>query len=250
MSRQPPGIGTAYFPDADVPRGNGQVLTTGPAGAPGHAGPAGQLRGLPRRRRPAMVALAVAMAGAGVLVSAGLYERTEHQVPVVMVTASVPAGATITAGDIGTAEVTVPSGVHVIPGSQLGQVAGQIAAVTLGPGTLLAPADLTGALPPRPGQVLDAIPVKPESLPASGLEPGDHVLVIATPGDQGQSGNSAQAPSLQAPVPGVIEAVDTATDQDGYDVVDVLVSAGAGLPVAQQASTGQIALIVTSRGGG
>jgi SAF domain len=241
MTKQPPaGIGTAYFPDADVSPGNGHVSP---------ASPAGQLRGLPRRRRPAMIALAVAMAGAGVLVSAALYQRTDHQVPVVMVTATVPAGAVISAADVATADVTVPSGVHVIPGAQLGQVAGQVAAVTLNPGTLLAPADLTAARAPHPGQDLIAVPVKPESLPASGLQPGDHVLVVATPGDQGQSGNSSQAPSLQSPVPGLVEAVNAVTDQDGFDVVDVLVPAASGQPVADQASTGQVALIVTKRGG-
>jgi hypothetical protein len=245
MSKPPPApIGTAYFPDADVPSSNGKV-----AGHASPGGPAGRLRGLPRRRRPAMVALAVALAGAGVLASTAVYERTDRQVPVVMVTADVPAGAVISAGDVATADVSVPSGVHVIPGSQLGQVAGQTAAVALTPGTLLAPADLTGAQPPGPGQVLIAVPVKPESLPASGLQPGDRVLIIATPGDQGQSGNSGQTTSLQAPVPGIVEAVNIVTDQDGFDVVDVLVAASDGVPVAAQASTGQIALIVTKRGG-
>ncbi len=245
MSKQPPAsIGTAYFPDADVPSSNGR--------ATGHAsprGPAERLRGLPRRRRPAMIALAVAMAGAGVLASTAVYERTDRQVPVVVVTAGVPAGAVISAADVATADVSVPSGVHVIPGSQLGQVAGQVAAVTLTPGTLLAPADLTGAQPPGPGQVLVAVPVKPESLPASGLQPGDRVLIVGTPGDQGQSGNSGQAAALQSPVAGTVEAVNTVTDQDGFDVVDLLVPPSAGVAVAAQASTGQIALIVTKRGG-
>jgi hypothetical protein len=241
MTKQPPtGIGTAYFPDADVPPTNGHVSPPSPVG---------QLRGLPRRRRPAMIALAVAMAGAGVLVSAAVYQRTDHLVPVVMVTAAVPAGAVIGPADVATTDVTVASGVHVIPGAQLGQVAGQVAAVTLSPGTLLAPADLAAAQAPRAGQDLIAVPVKPESLPASGLQPGDRVLIVATPGDQGQSGNSSQPPSLQSPVPGVVEAVNAVTDQDGFDVVDVLVQASSGTPVADQASTGQFALIVTKRGG-
>ncbi len=245
MSRQPPAqIGTAYFPDADVPSSNGKSASHASPG-----GQAGKLRGLPRRRRPAMVALAIALAGAGVLASTAVYERTDRQVPVIMVTAAVPAGAVITAADVATADVSVPSGVHVIPGSQLGQVAGQTAAVALTPGTLLAPADLTVAQPPGPGQVLVAVPVKPESLPASGLQPGDQVLIVATPGDQGQSGNSGQATSLQAPVPGIVEAVNTVPDQDGFDVVDLLVLASDGVPVAAQASTGQVALIVTRRGG-
>jgi len=240
MSGQPrPSIGTAYFPTTDVPRnGNGQG-----------AGPAAALRSLPRRRRPAMMALAVALAGTGVLVSVAVYQHADHLEPVVMVTSGVPAYGVITARDVGIADVTVPAGVHVIPRSQLGQVAGELAAVTLRPGTLLAPADLTAAQPPGPGQVLVPVPVKPESLPASGLAPGNRVLIVATPGDQGQGASSGGAVSLTSPVPAVVEAVNLVTDQDGFDVVDLLVASTAGQAVAAQASTGQFALIVTSRGG-
>jgi hypothetical protein len=240
MSRQPrAGIGTAYVPAADVPR-NGNGI------APGHPG---QLRSLPRRRRPAMVALAVALAGTGVLVSVAVYQHSDHLVPVVMVTSGVPAYGVISAGDVGIADVTVPAGVHVIPGSQLSQVTGELAAVPLRPGTLLAPTDLTAAAPPGPGQVLVPVPVKPESLPASGLVPGDHVLIVATPGDQGQQTSSNGSASLTTPVPAVVEAVNLLTDQDGFDVVDVIVPSSAGQSVAAQVSTGEFALILTSRGG-
>jgi hypothetical protein len=242
MSRQPPaGIGTAYFPATDVPpNGNG-------AGGP--AAPPGQLRSLPRRRRPAMVALAIARAGAGVLISAEVYQRSDHQVPVVVITGSVPAFGVISASDLGVADVSVPAGVHVIPGAQIRQVTGEIAAVALRPGTLLNPADLTAAQPPASGQVLIPVPVKPESLPASGLAPGDHVLVVPTPGDQGQASSSNAAPALTAPVAATVAAVDGRADQDGFDVVDVLVATSSGNAVAAQVSTGQFALVVTKRGG-
>jgi len=238
VSRQPAaGIGTAYFPATDVPpNGNGSA-----------AGPPGPLRGLPRRRRPAMVALAIALAGAGVLVSAAVYQRTDRQVPVVVVTAGVPAFGVLTASDIGTADVTVPAGVHVIPASQLDQVTGQITAVTLRPGTLLAPDDLTAAQPPGPGQVLIPVPLKPESMPASGLAAGDQVLIIATPGDQGQASSSTAPPALTTPARAVVAAVDVTTDQDGFDVVDLLVPAANGPGLAKEAASGNVVLTVTSR---
>jgi hypothetical protein len=242
VSKQPPaGIGTAYFPDADIPPNGASQAKAAPL-APG------RLRGLPRRRRPAMLALAVAMAGTGVLVSATLYQRTDHQVSVVMVTGTVPPGAVITSADVSTADVNVPAGIGVIPASQLGQVTGQIAAVELKPGTLLAPSELTTAQPPAPGQVLVPVPVKPNALPASGLAPGDQVLIVATPGDQGDPGSSSGAAPLASPVPCVVAAVNTVTDQNGFDVVDLLVAAASGPAVAEQASTGQFALIVTKRG--
>jgi len=241
VSSKPPPIGTAFFPEPDI-------VPNGTAHSAGPPHPPGRLRALPRRRRPAMIALAVAMAGAGVLVSAAVYEKANHQVPVVMVTQPVPAGAVITAADLGTTSVTVGRGVSVIPAAQLSQVSGEIAAVTLRPGTLLAAADLTTSQPPGPGQELVAAALKPSGLPASGLSPGDHVLIVATPGDQGQPGSSAGAASLTAPVPGVVEAVNATPDGDGLDVVDLLVSDASGAAVAEQVSTGQFALIVTKRG--
>jgi hypothetical protein len=230
-----PGLGTAYQPEL------------GP-GANGATPRAGQLRGLPRRRRPAMIALAIALVGAGILASAALYHRANHQVPVLLVTAAVPAGAQLTANDIGTTTVAAGPGVHTIPAKQLSQVIGLVAAVSLRPGTLLASSELTTSLPPAKGQVLVSLPLKPQSLPASGLQPGDHVLVTGTPGYQGQSQSSGGAVVLPQAVAGVVEAVDSAPDQDGFDVVDLLVASGDGVSLAKQDSTGQIELIVTSRG--
>jgi hypothetical protein len=241
VSSSPPVVGTAFFPEPDIAA---KGVGLGSAAPPVPA----RLRGLPRRRRPAMVALAVAMVGAGVLVSAAVYQRADHQVSVVTVTRPVPAGAVISAGDLGTAPVAVGRGIRVVPASQLSQVAGEIAAVALRPGTLLAPSELTSVQPPAPGEDLVPASLKPSELPASGLFPGDHVLIVATPGDQGQAGSSAGPASLTAPVPGLVEAVNDVPDATGLDVVDLLVSAGNGPAVAEQVSTGQFALIVTKRG--
>jgi hypothetical protein len=144
--------------------------------------------------------------------------------------------------------VTVGSGIEVIPATQISRVSGEIAAVTLRPSTLLAASELTTMRPPASGQELIAAPTKPYALPASGLDPGDHVLVVATPGQQGQPGASTGAPPLSAPVPGVVEAVTSTPDQDGFDVVDLLVADGSATAVASQISTGQFALVVTKRG--
>src|ERR1700729_273209 len=88
------GFGTVSHPEPEPPR-NGPV----PAIA------RSQLRGLPRRRRPAMIALAAALIGARILGSAALYQRQDHQVPVVMITTAVPGGAVIPSGDVGTTTV-------------------------------------------------------------------------------------------------------------------------------------------------
>ncbi len=198
MSDSDPGLGfgTVYHPEPEPTR-NGPVTAV----TPGH------LRGLPRRRRPGMIALAAALIGVGILASAALYHPADHQVPVLLVT---------------------------------------IAATSLQRGTLLAPSELTSKLTPGPGQELVPVALKPSALPASGLAPGDQVLAVATP-PSGGSGSGAAV--LTHPVPAVVEAVGTTTDQNGDDVVDLLVAAGLGPAVAGQAATGQIALVVTHRTG-
>jgi hypothetical protein len=236
-----PAVGTAFFPELDVVAGSAHTSST-----PGVR--VGRVRNLPRRRRPAMIALAVAMAGTGVVVSAAVYQRADHQVPVVMMTRPVPAGAVIAVTDLGSTRVSLGSGIAVIPASELRQVVGQVAAVALEPATLLSPSEVTSSRPPAPGVELVPAAIRPADLPASGLAAGDHVLVVPTPGVQGQPGTSGPAESLAGPVPAVIEAVTTAPDAEGFDVVDVLVSDTDAVAVASQVSTGQFALVITRRG--
>jgi hypothetical protein len=237
MRSNGPTVGTAFHPEID-PDLNGSASRSWSSG---------QLARLPRRRRPGMIALALALVGLGILASAAIYTATNTRVPVVVMTGYVPAGAPITAKVVGTASVSISPGVQVIPASQLSQVVGEVAGTTLHPGMLLASSELTTLRPPGAGDVLVPLAFKPSMLPASGIGPGDRVLIEATPGDQGQAASSTSAPALSAPVAGVVEAVDLVADADGYDVVDVLVAKASGDAVAAQASTGQIALIVTKR---
>lgn len=242
MTHQSPAdIGRAFFPEPDI----------SPNGAIGSRRfwSEARLPALPRRRKPAMIALAGIMAGTGALLSVAAYRHADHAVAVVLVAVSVPAGAPITAADLSQASVTVSAGVKVIPAVQLDQVVGEIAAVGLRPGTLLVPADLTTRQPPAPGQQLVPVAVKPALLPAGGLSAGDHVLLVPTPGDQGAAGPNGGVPALASPVQAIVAGVNAVTDQDGFDVVDLIVRASDGPAVAEQASTGQFALIVTKRSG-
>jgi hypothetical protein len=239
-SQRPAAAGTTYFPQPDITPGGRAVADRAPRSA--------RLRSLPRRRRPAVIALAIAMAGAGVVLSAAVYQRADHQVSDVLVTRPVPAGARIGSADLGTTSVSLGSGVDVIPAAQLQQVVGEIAAVDLRPSTLLASSELTTSQPPGPGQAIVPAPIRPADLPASGIAPGDDVLIVATPGDQGQPGTALAAPYLAAPMPAAIEAVNTSPDSEGFDIVDLLVRQPQAAAVASQVSTGQFALVITKRG--
>jgi SAF domain len=234
---QPGGgnFGTVFHPEPDpMPAGNGGPIRVG------------QLRPLPRKRRPGMIALAVVLIGAGILGGAALYQHVNHQVPVLVITTAVPVGSVVTSADLGTTSITVGPGIKVVPAGQEGQVVGLVAATDLQPDTLLAASELTTALPPVSGEVLVPIAVKPSALPASGLAAGDRLLVVPAPG-AGGTNNSASVPVLTRAVAGVVEAVSRGADQDGLDVVDLLVPTGFGPALAKEAATGDIALVVTHR---
>jgi hypothetical protein len=227
-------FGTVFHPEPDpLPPGNGGPVRPGP------------LRPLPRRRRPGMIALAVALIGVGILGGAALFQRVNHQVPVLLVSRAVPAGTTVTAADLTTTSIVLGAGLKAIPAGQEHQVVGLVAATGLRPGTLLAASELTTTLPPSRSQQLVPVALKPSQLPASGLAPGDQVIVISAPGAQG-SNNAAPVPGPS--IPAVVEAVSVRPDSDGLDVVDLLVAAARGTDLAREAAAGGIALVVTSRG--
>jgi hypothetical protein len=189
-----------------------------------------------------MLALGVVLAGLGALAGAWVFTSFSHRVSVLEVTRSIAVGAQLTPADLAPVTISADSGVKTIPARQEGQVSGLVAAVGLRAGTLLVPADLTSALVPGAGQQLVPVALKSDQLPASGLAGGAQVLVVPTPGAAGQQA-SGQA-VLTQDVPAIVYRV-AGPDQSGNVVVDLLVAAGQGPPVAKQASTGQIALVVT-----
>jgi hypothetical protein len=206
-----------------------------------------QLTPLPRRRRPMMIVAAALLVGLGILISVAVYQRVNRQVQVLVVQRGVAAGSIITAADLGTAGIAA-SGISDIPAQQRSQVVGLVAASALHPGMLIASSDLVASLPPPPGKVLVGVSVRPSALLASGLVPGDHVTLVATPGVIGEN-DQGGVPNLSmlAPVAGVVQAVDAVPNQDGDVVVDVIVPAAEGAEVLEQDSTGQIGVVITKQ---
>jgi hypothetical protein len=230
-------FGTVFFPTQD---------TVAPQGSDERANPS-QLTPLPRRRRPMMIVVAALLVGLGILISVAEYQRVNHQVQVLVVQRDVAAGSVVSATDLGTASIAA-SGISDIPAQQRSQVIGLVAASALHPGMLLSASDLVTSVPPPPGKVLVGVSVRPSAVLASGLVPGDHVTLVATPGVIGENSQGG-APNLSMllPVSGVVQAVDDTPNQDGDVVVDVIVPAADGGEVLQQDSTGQIGLLITKQ---
>jgi SAF domain-containing protein len=207
----------------------------------------GSLPPLPRQRRRRMLVLGVLLVVVGAVTAAYLFTGMRDRTAVVVLARDVPVGTPISLADVATTQVAVDAGVAVIPGRQLQQVVGRIAATDLRRGTLLAASQLTGARVPGPGQQVVPVAVKASQLPARGLQPGDQVLVVATPGQQGQAAAGDGADPLAQDTPAMVDQVSS-PDADGTVRVDLVVDAGVGPAIAKQASTGRIGFILTPRG--
>ena len=196
-----------------------------------------------RRRRPALLALAVAMVVLGALGAAYLATSLGQTTAVIAVAREVPWGQQVTAADLVEARVSADPALDPIPYSERDALIGMVAATTLTPGSLLTREALTEQPLPPPGRQLVGVGVSAVQLPTTPLRPGDDVLLVPVAGG---SGLEAAGP---AAVPGTVEATVVRSGPPGTDglrVVDVLVDAADGPDVAARAAAGLIAIVVVA----
>jgi hypothetical protein len=209
-------------------------------------------------RRPAMTIVSVLLVAACSGVFGLIYVHASRLVAVLGIAQEVSQGQPLEPGDLHEVDVGLMSGVSTIPVADADQVMGKPAAVPLLAGTLLARADVeeTSAIPSDSAIV--GVDVKPGMFPASGVEPGESVLVVLTapPGSslstQGTSGangsESGQGQSVDSP-----SAIGTATvvsvnespgdSSEGDIVVSLEIGSSIAPLVADASATGQAALI-------
>jgi hypothetical protein len=198
---------------------------------------------LPRHRRRGMVAISIALIAVGALGAAYLVTGLDKRSAVIVAARDIPVGQQLAAEDLAEAMVGAEPGVAMIPARQLPEVVGQMAATDLPQGTLLGPASISGEPSPREGEQLVPVALKPSQLPARGLKPGDHVVVIITPGEQAVPGQQQEPPA--GDVAAVVDRV-AGPGSEGLVVVDLLVEAGSGALIARHAAGGRIAVLLTS----
>ena len=226
-----------------APAGNG-TSTLGGAARPL------RLAGLPRRRRPVFLAAGVGAVAVGAAVSVALVSGSGAHTAVLAVARPVPVGAVVSAGDLTVARVPHDGALAPVPAGDRSRMVGQRAVVSLNPGTLLTAADVTTRPVPAAGEQLVAVALKPGQLPAGGVRAGDRVLVVVTVGDGsgGSTSGGASAVAGSAPVTATVHA-ETAPDQDGSVVVDLVATGSDGVRIAQGSSTGRVALVQLPAGG-
>lgn len=182
-----------------------------------------------------------------------IYVHSSRLVSVIAVTHQITQGELIEAADLRQVDVALAGGVTAVPVSDADQVIGRPASVTLLIGTLLSPSDVGGAQELTSGQSVVGVDLKPGMLPASGVQPGEPVLVVLT-GPTGSPVASEAATSqsdksgtsvVQSAVTASVVGVNDAPDDSGAGdvVVSVEVPVASAPLVAGWSAAGQAALV-------
>lgn len=130
----------------------------------------------PRRRRPALAAIAVLLIVGGAAIAGLLALRLDSREPVLVLTKDVPAGTEITTEVLGTTRVA-SEGLRIIAEKDARDILGTYARTALTAGQLLDPSVLTTADPVGPDQVKVGILLKAGQVPP-GLTSGDEVRIV------------------------------------------------------------------------
>ncbi|MFJ1702702.1 SAF domain-containing protein [Kitasatospora sp. NPDC088346] len=196
-----------------------------------------------RRRRPAVLAMAVALIAAGGLGGAVLYNSSGQRIAVLVAARDIPMGQTITAEDLVVAHIAGDPVLKSLDARDGSRVVGLRATTDLRRGALVLPADLTADPAVQPGQQTVGVAAKRSQLPATRLQPGLQVLIVFTPAKSDQAG--VRTPDT---LPAVVAAVGK-PDTDGSQVVDVAVGPADGPRLAAWVATGDFQVILAPRGG-
>jgi hypothetical protein len=193
---------------------------------------------LPRRRRPALIALGVALVLAAVTANTVLIASLDNRVPVLVLVRDVTWGAPVTPADVRSVPLPPEDLGYAIPATETNQVLGQTALDSLPAGSVLSRRELTVQPVPWAGQRLIGLHLAPGRYPtARGLHPGDPIQVLPMTGGGPTSGQSSVDTTAAAPQarPGFTARVVQVSppDSNGAITADVLVPAA----TAEQAGT-------------
>ncbi|WP_063748871.1 SAF domain-containing protein [Streptomyces sp. NRRL B-24484] len=198
-----------------------------------------------RRRRPAVLAMAVALIAAGGLGGAALYTSSGQRIAVLALARDVPMGQIVTADDLVVAHIAGDPVLRPLDARDRTRTIGMRATTDLRRGALLLKADVTTAPVLQPDQQTVGLAAKRTQLPATRLQPGLQVLVVSTPDAKGDQAGAGRAPETIAAVVVTVGRVDT----DGSQVVDVAVPSADGPRLAFWVSSGRFQVILAPRAG-
>ncbi|UMP06708.1 flagellar biosynthesis protein FlgA [Amycolatopsis sp. EV170708-02-1] len=165
-----------------------------------------------------------------------VYRNVDTTIAAVGVGAPVRYGQVVLESSVREVQVRPDPGLTPVLWKDRSQLIGRKATTNLWPGSVLTAQAVGGELPPRPGEQLLGIAVKPTQLPATPLEPLKPVLLVPS----GQGGTVVET---WEPVQGTVVRVGE-RDQTGLRVVDVVVAEHQGPKLATKGSVGTVAIVL------
>lgn len=202
-----------------------------PPEVPGRVGPA-------RIRHPLRVAVGAVVVVLCALVGALVFQGVDQRRPMLVLVRTVQPGQTITADDLGQANVSA-SGISTMTPSQRAQVIGRVASGRLPAGSAVAAGELNAPSRLSPDVVELPMTLKAGSFPPA-LAVGDSVLVVPTPGTAAAvSGSTPET----GPVPGQVTDVVAQNSVGGSAAtVTVTVPKATLSALAAASAAGQVVL--------
>jgi hypothetical protein len=193
------------------------------------------------RRRPALIAIGVALVSVGSLAAVYLTQVVGRTVPVVALTRTVQAGEIIQRADLTIAHVNTDPALHPVSADRLASLVGERAALDLPAGSLLTDEAVTNQVLPGAGLSIVGVALTSSQLPAVPLRSGDRVRIVDTPAAQGDP-PSGPPVTISGEVVSVVGPSDT-----GLTVVNVLIPTGQAAGLAAHVATARVALVLDSR---
>lgn len=210
-----------------------------PAARPRPPAPAKPTRA---RRRPALVALGLALVALSVLATVYLTTSLGRTQRVLVVVNPVARGQVITSADLRVADLPLSlSALTPVAEGQLTEVEGMRATVDLLPGQLLTPDSLAAEVKPAQDKSIVGVSLAANQMPAStDLKAGDRVRIVETPVPGGE-------PPVEEPfaIEAIIRSIAESELGDNL-VIDVEVDRADAAGLAARAATGRVALILDS----
>jgi hypothetical protein len=188
------------------------------------------------RKKPALIALCIALALVGGLITYfGL--TSNGQKPVLVVKTDIQRGAIINAGDLTTINIATDAGNGAVSADKSSTVIGKTATVDLPKGSLVLSNNIGSGLGIKADTSVVGVALSSAQTPARPLQAGDRVRIIRTP-TQG-----ATIDEKTVPVPGTVDSTKFDTVK-GLTVVDVVVAQNDAANVVAWSAAGNAGLIL------
>ncbi len=210
---------------------------SGPRRAPRSSAPLAPT-GLPARRRWGRVAAGGVLALVGAWTAASLYASAGERVEVVVVARDVEQFAELDSDDLRVVRVAADPGVDTVPGADLDDLVGRMAATALPDGALLSQDQLVAAdeQVTAPDEAIVGAELGPGAAPQGALVGGTRVMVVMRPSSPSGEGSVEE-------VEGWLADVGEPDANTGAREASLVVPADSAADVAAAAADARIAVV-------